>query len=214
MYPQIGMQPLPELSETEAIEPRLKYALLGVPFVAIGIFLAASAYFSGTRQIAGSVTQFVVPGGVILDLQPAQTYTLFQEKGATIKGKSYSNWPQLNSMTCTLTKAYGGQAVDLRSPQSKTTYTAGARQGAALYDFVVPTSGQYDFTCEKRGDTPVLEGVVAIGAGVGENMSKMLAHCYTSLLIGCGLGVLISLIVLVQRELSKRRIRAEGLRPI
>jgi len=208
------MQPLPEPLETEAIEPSLWYALFGVPFFAIGIFLCAYTYLSGVHQVASSLTQFVVPGGVILDLQPNQSYTLFQEKGAVIKGKTYSDWPQLNAMACGLTKISGSQIIELQSPKSRTTYSSGARQGAPLFDFTVPSSGQYDFTCEKKSDSPVPEGVVAIGAGVGENLRNMLTHSYTALLVGCGLGLLISVIVLVQRELSKRRIRAEGFRPV
>ena len=206
--------PLPPPTETEAIEPSIWYALLGVPFILVGIFLAVSSYYSAVHQIAGSLTQIVVPGGVLLDLQPGQTYTLFQEKGSLVKGKTYSDWPQIDAMTCTLMKASSSQPVELQPPKFTATYTSGKREGKPLYDFAVPASGQYDLTCEKKGDAPPPDGVVAIGAGIGENMSKVLAHCRMALMIGCGLGLLISVIVLIQRELSKRRIRAEGFRPI
>lgn len=208
------MQPLPQPTETQPIEPSLWYALLGVPFFVIGIFLSLSTYYTGMRQISANVTQFVVPGGVLLDLQPGETYTLFQEKGAVLKGKTYPDDPQLSFMACGLTKVVDSQVIELQRPKVYVTYSSGARQGKAIFDFVVPSSGKYDFTCEKKNDAAVPDGVVAIGAKVGENMNGMLRHCYTSLFIGCGLGLLISLIVLFQRELSKRRIRAEGFRPI
>ncbi|HVM76473.1 MAG TPA: hypothetical protein VMT75_12570 [Candidatus Saccharimonadales bacterium] len=206
--------PLPPPTETEAIEPSIWYALLGLPFFLVGIFLATYSYYGALHQVAGSLTQIVVPGGVLIDLQPGQTYTLFQEKGSTVKGKSYSDWPQIDAMSCTLSKVSNSQPVELQSPKFTATYTSGTRAGKPLYEFVVPASGQYDFTCEKKGDTPPPDGVVAIGAGIGENMNKVLAHCRMALIVGCGLGLLIFLIVVVQRELSKRRIRAEGLRPV
>jgi hypothetical protein len=206
--------PQPAPTETEAIEPSLWYALFGLPFFLVGIFLAASSYYTAIHQVTGSLTQFVVPGGVLLDLQPHQTYTLFEEKGSVIKGKAYSDWPQMDSMNCTLMNVSGSQAVELHPPMFNTTYTSGTRGGKPLFDFTVPTSGKYDFTCEKKGDTPPPDAVLAIGAGIGENMNKVLAHCYTALAVGGGLGLVIFVIVKIQRELSKRRIRAEGLRPV
>ena len=201
-------------TDTEAIEPSLWYALFGLPFFLVGIFLAASSYYTATHQVAGSLTQFVVPGGVLVDLQPNQTYTLFQEKGSVVKGKMYSDWPQIDAMNCTLMKVSGGQVVELRPPKFMTTYASGTREGKPLFDFTVSASGQYDFTCEKKGDAPPPDAVVAMGAGIGENMNKVLAHCYTALAVGCGLGLLIFVIVEIQREFSKRRIRAAGLRPV
>jgi len=208
------MQPLPEPTETQPVEPSAWYALLGAPFFIIGIFLAVSTYYTGMRQVAASVTQFVVPGGVLLDLQPNETYTLFQEKGVLVKGKTYSDFPMLTMMACGLTKVVDSQVIELKRPNPNTAYSTGTRQGRPMFDFVVPSAGQYDFTCEKKADATVPDGVVAIGAKVGDNVNGMLRHCYTSLFIGCGLGLLISLIVLMQRELSKRRIRAEGYRPV
>ena len=206
--------PLPPPVETEAIEPAIWYALLGLPFFLIGIFLATYSYYTAVHQISGSLTQIVVPGGVLLDLQPGQTYTLFQEKGSKLKGKIYPDWPRLESMTCTLVKVIGSQPVDLQPSHLKASYSSGPREGKPLYDFTVPSSGQYDLTCEKMADTSPPDGVVAIGAGIADNMTKVLAHCRMALMVGCGLGLLIFGIVMLQRELSKRRIRAEGLRPV
>jgi len=214
MLRAMSTPPLPPPVETEAIEPSISYALLGLPFFLIGIFLATYSYYGAVHQIAGSLTQIVVPGGVLLDLQPGLTYTLFEEKGAVVKGKTYSVWPQIDSMSCTLTKVSGSLPVDLQPSHLKATYAAGTREGKPLYDFIVPSSGQYDLTCEKKADPPPPDGVVAIGAGIADNMTKVLAHCRMALIVGCGLGLLIFAIVMIQRELSKRRIRAEGLRPV
>jgi hypothetical protein len=208
------MQPLPQATETQPIEPSLWYALLGAPLFVIGLIIFGFTFYNGLRQITSNVTQVVVPGGVILELQPGETYTVFQEKGVLVKGKTYSDWPQFNSMTCTLTQPYGNQSVELRNPKTRLTYNWGNRHGVSVADFTVPSSGKYDFTCEKKGDLAVPEGVIAIGGGVAQSMGSMFAQGMISLLIGCGLGIAIFLIIIAQRDRSKRRIRAEGFRPV
>jgi hypothetical protein len=215
MYAQTRMHyPLPAPLETEQIEPSLWYTLFGFPFIAIGIFIAAYTFVAGVRQITANVTQVVVPGGVILALQPGQTYTVFQEKGAVVQGRTYADWPALGSMLCTVRKVSTNQLVELRKPAIPTTYSWGKRQGVSIADFAVPSSGQYDFTCEKKDPGAAPEGVVAVGDEVGRNMGKMLVQSFTALFAGGGLGLAMVLIVIAQRDRSKRRIRARGLRPV
>jgi hypothetical protein len=206
--------PLPAPTETEAIEPSLWYALFGLPFFAMGVFIFVFSLFTGLRQITSGLTQVVVPGGVLLELQPGETYTVFQEKGTMVKGKTYPDWPPIDALACTVTKVSSSQPVDLRRPKVNTTYSWGKRHGSSVIDFNVPSPGQYDFTCERKGETAVPEGVLAIGADVGQNMGKMFTQSFIALFVGCGLGVAIFLIVVAQRDRSKRRIRAEGLRPV
>src|SRR6516165_161892 len=151
MYAQTRMDyPPPAPLQTEQIEPSLWYTLFGFPFIAIGIFVAVYTFVAGIRQITANVTQVVVPGGVILELQPGQTYTVFQEKGVVIKGRTYSDWPALGNMLCTVSRVSTNQLVELRKPGTHTTYSWGKRQGVSIADFAVPLSGQYDFTCEKK----------------------------------------------------------------
>lgn len=204
----------PAPTETEAIEPSFWYTLFGFPFIAIGIFIGIYTFITGIRQITSNVTQVVVPGGVILELAPGQTYTVFQEKGGVVNGKTYADWPQFDNLLCTVSKVSTNQFVELRKPRINTTYTWGKRQGVSIIDFTVPSSGKYDFTCEKKGESPVPEGVVAVGAEVGRNMGGMFAQSFIALFAGGGLGLVIVLIVVAQRDRSKRRIRAAGLRPV
>jgi hypothetical protein len=199
---------------TEGVEPSLWYTLLGLPFVVVGIVILALTLVSGLRQITGSLIHFVIPGGVVLQLTPDETYTVFLEKGAVVNGKTYTDWSSLGGMTCTLRSASGGPFLELPSTTANTSYSWGALSGKSVLQFKVPRAGNYEFACERVDNAESKESVIAIGGGISSAISRMNQQCLIAIFGGCGVGLVIVLIVMMQRDRSIRRIRRAGLRPV
>ena len=208
-YPQLAP------TQTEEIEPSVWYAFIGLPFAFIGIVIFVTALVGGIRHIADSMVQIAIPGGMVLQqLSPQETYTVFIEKGVVLNGKTYSDWSSLEGMTCYLRSASGGPFVSLRGTPTLSTYSWGARSARSVLEFTVPRGGNYEFSCESVDESRAKPGVVGIVPGVGRDFGTIFGTSFLALLGGCGIGLVIFLIVVSARDRSKRRIRAAGLRPV
>ena len=190
------------------------YALIGAPFLLIGVLILGYSLFNGLRHLTDSLTEIVVPGQSDLTLHPGETYAVYLESNAIVNGRNYPGGNLLKGMHCEVHQLPDGEAVPLRRPGMTTTYNLGARTGRSVLEFTVPTPGNYLFACVSGENNGAPEEVVAVGPGVSSKIATLVTRSLLAIFCGGGIALIVFLTVIAKRDRSKRRIRAMGLRPV
>ena len=170
------------MTETGEIKPSWWYASIGVVFVLAGAGLFVYFLFHGLSHLTDSLTQVVVPGHKELSLNKPATYTVFLEEQSVVDGRIYSTTEAVNGLNCSVTAQPGGQQIPLHHPRMSTTYNVSGRSGRSVLEFPVKVPGQYELSCNYPEDAKGPQTVVAVGAGIGEELLKTLLWCFVSIL--------------------------------
>jgi hypothetical protein len=174
----------------------------------------ASTLIHGIRHLTDSLVQVVVPGEAELNLKGGLTYTIFLEEQSVVNGKVYSTTESISGLGCRVSSIPGGNAVRLERPGANTTYTVGARSGHSVLEFSIREDGNYKFACDYGESSHGPEVVVAVGSGIGERISRLVAEFLGAWFGGLGLFLTILLVVVVKHHHERRRIRRLGQVPI
>lgn len=184
--------------------------LWGMPFFLIGGGGFVYLLFHGITHVTDSLTQIVVPGSAQLRLQGGQTYTVFLEDESVVNGKIYSTTESINGLTCQIVSVQKGTSLAIGKPSANASYSVGGRSGHSVLEFPVPDDGQYLFSCSYGENSKGPETVVAVGAGVGDSITRTVLGSLAALFSGGGLGAVIVAIVLIKRRREKQKTWASG----
>jgi len=202
------------VNQTTKVRPSLWHCLWGVPFLLAGVGFTAYTLIHGIRHLTNSLVQVVVPGEAELNLKRGLTYTVFLEEQSVVNGKVYSTTESIRGLACRVSSIPRGNAVRLKRPGANTTYTVGARSGRSVLEFSIGEDGNYKFACDYGENSHGPEAVVAVGSGIGEGISRLVAECLGAMFAGHGVFLIVLLVVVIKHDHERKRIRQLGQVPI
>lgn len=155
--------------------------VIAVAGVVVSAVLFARAFVSYDDRI-DALQRIPVPGTGVVDLDEAGGYSVYYE--------GFDPEPEVDVEI---------DGVDLRRFVGRFTYSNGAREGVALHTFRVDEPGVYRV---RAGGESV--GAVAVGRSVGDGLFRRIA-----LAVGIGglavvTGIVITIVVAVQRATRRR----------
>lgn len=180
-------------------QPSLWYAALGLPFLLAGGGFFAYTLFHELTHVTDSLTQVVVPGRAEMDLTHGRTYTVFSEERSVVNGRIYSTTESISGLECRIRSLRNGTVSPMWQARMNTTYDIGGRSGRSVLQFSVPESGKYEFTCAYETSSRGPVTVLAVGAGVAENLFYTIATSLAALFAGMGLSLAVVLTVVIRR---------------
>jgi hypothetical protein len=204
----------PAVTTTRLIEPSLWYSLLGLPFFLLGGVGYHFALTLGTNRALDSFTQLVIPGQVELPLQMGQKLTVFFENGSVESGVPYSSPVSLEGLHCDVRETLTGTSFQTHAADPRLTYTFHGRSGHAVLEFLAPGNGSYLISCTSPAAAHGNKAVLQLGVGALGKFSRVVFESQLVFAAGVALALIPFLIVIFKRDRSKRRIRAEGLKPV
>jgi hypothetical protein len=116
-------------------------------------------------------------------------------------------------LTCRFASVRPGFFFFFCRASNNTTYSLGSRSGHSVLEFAIDRVGRYDFACDYGGNTGP-QTVVAVGAGVGEALVRLVASSVLSVLAGVGLCLTVVVIVTLTRYRVRKRTALYGRMPM
>jgi hypothetical protein len=197
--------------ETTPIRPSAWWYWLALPFFFAGIALFLHEITHGMRQVVDSMTRVVVPGQATLNLEGNRSYTVFYESHTVVDGKLYSTHQSVSSLQCQVRSSADGMKLDT-NPASPTQYKIAGRTGNAFLEFSVAHDGPYDFSCVYASGIHGTSVVLAIGAGVGARMFRVILASFAGMILGPILSLAVFFWIYIRRDNAKARAAAAALR--
>jgi hypothetical protein len=199
------------MNGTTPIHPPASYYWFAAPFLLLGIGLFIHTVLDGIVHVTDSLTQLVVPGSADLNLKKSLSYTVFLEQESVVNGKIYLTPGSGSGLTCSAKSKSTGDTIGMRRAQSTVTYNLDGRSGRSVLSFAVPEDGEYEFGCKYSEGTTGPETVVAVGAGVGTKIVRLVFPALAEMLGGTVLALLVFLSVFFKRERAQKLLRSQGL---
>lgn len=181
----------------------------GVPFFLIGAGFFVYTIFHGLTHVTDSLTQIVVPGKMELNLQPGR-YSVFLEEQSIVNGRIYSTTQSINGLVCRVNSVEDGNAVTIQKASVNATYDVGGRSGHSVLEFPIHQAGRYAFACDYGENAKGPEVVVAVGSGVGGAIFSTVLGSLAAFSGGCGLCLVVVLVVATLRGREKKLLRQAG----
>jgi len=188
------------------IRPSLWHCLWAVPFFLIGGGLFLYTIFHGIMHVTDSFTQVVVPGGAELNLHPGR-YSVFLEEQSMVNGKIYSTTQSIDGLVCRVNSVQNGVAIAMENPSSNVSYSVNGRSGHSVFEFQIQQDGKYAFACDYGANLKGPEAVVAVGSGVGKAIFRIVVEGIAEIFGGIGAGLIVILVVVINHEREKKRLR-------
>ncbi|MFZ1084213.1 MAG: hypothetical protein WAN35_04535 [Terracidiphilus sp.] len=187
--------------------------LWGLPFLLVGLSLFFYCLLHGLNHVTDSLTQVIVPGKAILDLQHGQSYSIFLEEQTIVNGKIYSTTQSVNGLECRVKPLLKNTTIALRKPSMSSSYDVGGRSGHSVLEFSIPDDGKYEFSCDYGESSIGPEVVVAVGSGVSKSIFSTVAGALVSFFGGAGACLVVVFAVLIKRDREKKRFFASSFNP-
>ena len=181
------------------------HCLWGLPFLLTGGAVFGYTIFHGLMHITDALTQVVVPGKAELSLQHGQRYTVFLEEQSVVNGKVFSSNESIVGLECHVKSLQRDITIALEKSSMSTSYSVNGRSGHAVLEFPVAEDGRYEFACDYGNAQKGADVVLAIGAGVGDDIFRMVAESLLAAFGGFGACLLVVLVVLFKREREKKK---------
>lgn len=199
------------MNDSVTIRPSWWYGSIGVVLALSGCGLFVYFLVGGIFHLADHLTQVVVPGQAELALAQTGTYTVFLEEQSVVNGQIYSTSQSINGLKCSVNElGANAQEIPLRKPSSTINYSVGGRSGRSVLEFPVRESGQYRFACGYPEDLKGPEVVVAVGTGVGEQISSTVLRSLAAMFGGGAAAGLVIFVVYLMREKSKKELAKQA----
>lgn len=168
--------------------------------------LAALCGFAGAilvgytklKDVTGSLTQIVVPGGAVLTFEPGH-YTIFHEYQSVVDGRIYSG-TDISGLLVQVVPTDGGQPVALGQPGVSSTYEFGGRAGQSVFAFDVTKAGEYRLAASYPEGRREPQAVLAVGQGTAWRIVSLVLSAIGLALLGVAAGVLIAVMVYRRRR--------------
>jgi len=197
------------VDQMSRVRPSWWHCLWGVPFFLIGAGFFVYTIFHGLTHVSDSLTQIVVPGKMELNLQPGR-YSVFLEEQSIVNGRIYSTTQSINGLVCRVNSVEDGNAVTIQKASVNATYDVGGRSGHSVLEFPIHQAGRYAFACDYGENAKGPEVVVAVGSGVGGAIFNTVLGSLAAFSGGCGLCLVVVLVVATLRGREKKLLRQAG----
>lgn len=162
--------------------------------VGVGAAVGGIAYLvMQLRHQTEQMQRVVVPGEGTVTLAEPGTYKIYHEHQSVVGGRSFSNPASLPSLQCTVTAADTGGRVPLRPVSTSETYSMGAHQGVAVWQFDADAAGDYTVSATYPPGESGPEAVLA----VGQSMVGAIFLMVFGMMGGCGFAMLMFALALV-----------------
>jgi hypothetical protein len=174
--------------------PSAIWYAIGALIIIVGM---VGAVLGAVRVVSGldaKFMRFAMPGSADLHIMQPGPYVLYYEHRSVVDGEIFQT-PEVTDIKCTVTSR-AGESVPLNPTVFTTSYALGGREGTALAEFTVPTSGTYTITCAYpggKGNRIALAIAPSVGGETLASLFKWAALALGSL--GLGLAVLIFTLV-------------------
>ncbi len=202
------------MDQSARVQPSLWHCLCGLPFLLIGCGVFGYTLFHGLFHVTDSLTQVVVPGRAELSLQRDTTYTVFLEKQSVVNGRIFSTTQSVDGLACRVTSFQNGAVIPVTTAGSTASYDVNGRSGVSVLRFRTPADGKYLFACDYDPGSSGPEVVLAVGAGVGEGIYRMVLVSLASIFGGAIACTVVVLVVITRRERNKKKIGQSGQAPV
>jgi hypothetical protein len=188
-----------------SIRPGRWLYLVGFFLMLAGFGIFVGTFVRSILHVTKNMKQVLVPGEADLELQPQAEYMVFAERQSVLNGKVYDTQGDISKLECRVKSKATGKYLHLTRPPATTTYSSGQRRGNSAFAFMSEEAGTYHFSCDYYPeDYEGPEVVMAVGAGVDNDMVMAMAVGFGSIFVLGGAGVILLIAVYVLRARAKK----------
>lgn len=188
----------------------LWHCLWGGLFLVAGLTMFVFILVHNINHMVDSLTQVVVPGKAVFNLEHGKRYTVFLEDQSEVNGKIYSSSQPITGLTCQVTSLNDGTKVLIETTKGNTTYNLNSRSGRSVLEFPIEKDGRYELACQYDETSHGPEVVLAVGTGVTESIFLDVGECLAAMFGGIAGCMLVIVLVLLKRSRDLKRIRAQN----
>jgi uncharacterized Tic20 family protein len=190
----------PPIAPTEIRPKSYWYFVAILLFIAPMIFGGSLIYSAFSSNYSGGM-RLMVPGETTLEIEEAGTYVILYETSVFAQ-KNISAIRYGRDFEIAMMDLATGQGLRLRPPEFRATETYGARVRMPMAQVEFDTSGNY--YAEVAGDFPGNAGLLVRRTDFA-GMIKGMVSGFVLLFIGFITGPIMALVVLIRRQINKRK---------
>ncbi len=195
-------------TEKRKAPKKIAYFYAVLPFIA-GCVICSLLGVKMVRSImdAGDAyPRMMAPGVENVTLTEPGDYTIFFEHKSVIGNKAYvAPKDAISGMTCSIRNAETGQEIPVKPSSANMSYSFGSREGTSLFEFTIPSAGNYRIEAAFPGGLePAQKYVLAISKGFMKDIFQSIGMGFaiTGILI-LSIGLSTAAIVIVYLRRSK-----------
>lgn len=192
----------------QQINPSRWLYVIAAAIIVVGTVFFVIFLFSSLQNIAGNLTQVVVPGTKALEFTEPGDYTIFYEYKSVIGNKIYATGDDLSGLECNLVEKATGRSIALAPTTTNMTYSTGGRAGMAIFNFTIEKPGTYELSAIYIEHRTGPEVVLAVGKGFMVKLMTTIFGGIAILFVSIIAGAAITIITFVKRYQAKKRLTA------
>jgi len=176
--------------------PSAIWYAIGALIIITGMVGAILGAVHDVSKVESKFTRFAMPGAVDLHIAQPGPYVLYYEHRSVVDGEIFQT-SSVTDIKCTITSR-SGDTVPINPTEFTTTYAFGGREGTALAEFTVPTTGTYVIACAYPSGKGSRIALAIAPSLVGETAASLFK--WAALALGSlGIGLAILIVTLVRR---------------